>query len=283
MKTDLKKAIIFMLLSTLAFAVMNGVVKYLDGFNAYEKVFFRSLGTLIFTMPYLIYKRIPLLGNKRVLLIARGIIGAISLILFFLSLKYLPVGTAVTLRYMSPIFAAIFAAIWLKETIKPWQWLFFIMALSGVFILQGFDGATSLVGLLLVLTSALCMGLVFVVISKIGKQDHPMVIINYFMIIGTILGGLLALNDWKTPVGNEWFLLLGLGVVGFIGQLFMTKSFQIASTNQVAPLKYLEVIFTVIIGVVWFLEIYTIWSIVGILLVITGLVLNILYKASLSK
>ncbi len=283
MKTDLKKAIIFMLLSTLAFAVMNGVVKYLDGFNAYEKVFFRSLGTLIFTMPYLIYKRIPLLGNKRVLLIARGIIGAISLILFFLSLKYLPVGTAVTLRYMSPIFAAIFAVIWLKETIKPWQWLFFIMALSGVFILQGFDGATSLVGLLLVLTSALCMGLVFVVISKIGKQDHPMVIINYFMIIGTILGGLLALNDWKTPVGNEWFLLLGLGVVGFIGQLFMTKSFQIASTNQVAPLKYLEVIFTVIIGVVWFLEIYTIWSIVGILLVITGLVLNILYKASLSK
>ncbi|AGC75458.1 putative transporter, drug/metabolite exporter family [Nonlabens dokdonensis DSW-6] len=283
MKTDLKKAIIFMLLSTLAFAVMNGVVKYLDGFNAYEKVFFRSLGTLIFTMPYLIYKKIPLLGNKRMLLIARGVIGAISLILFFLSLKYLPVGTAVTLRYLSPIFAAIFAVIWLKETIKPLQWLFFFMALTGVFVLQGFDGTTSLIGLLLVLTSALCMGLVFVVISKIGKQDHPMVIINYFMIIGTVLGGLLALNDWKTPVGNEWFLLLGLGVVGFIGQLFMTKSFQIASTNQVAPLKYLEVIFTVIIGVVWFLEIYTIWSVVGILLVITGLVLNILYKARISK
>lgn len=272
-----------MLLSTLAFAVMNGVVKYLDGFNAYEKVFFRSLGTLIFTMPYLIYKKIPLLGNKRMLLIARGVIGAISLILFFLSLKYLPVGTAVTLRYLSPVFAAIFAVIWLKETIKPWQWSFFLMALVGVFVLQGFDGTTSLIGLFFVLTSALCMGLVFVVISKIGKQDHPMVIINYFMIIGTVLGGLLALNDWKTPVGNEWFLLLGLGVVGFIGQLFMTKSFQIASTNQVAPLKYLEVIFTVIIGVVWFLEIYTIWSVVGILLVITGLVLNILYKARISK
>jgi drug/metabolite transporter (DMT)-like permease len=283
MKTDLKKAILFMLLSTLAFAVMNGVVKYLDGFNAYEKVFFRSLGTLIFTMPYLIYKKIPLLGNKRMLLIARGVIGAISLILFFLSLKYLPVGTAVTLRYLSPVFAAIFAVIWLKETIKPWQWSFFLMALVGVFVLQGFDGTTSLIGLFFVLTSALCMGLVFVVISKIGKQDHPMVIINYFMIIGTVLGGLLALNDWKTPVGNEWFLLLGLGVVGFIGQLFMTKSFQIASTNQVAPLKYLEVIFTVIIGVVWFLEIYTIWSVVGILLVITGLVLNILYKARISK
>lgn len=283
MKADLKKAIIFMLLSTLAFAVMNGVVKYLDGFSAYVKVFFRSLGTLIFTMPYLIFKKIPLLGNKRTLLIARGVIGAVSLILFFMSLKYLPVGTAVTLRYMSPVFAAIFAVIWLKETIKPWQWMFFLMALAGVFVLQGFDGTSSVIGLLLVLTSALCMGLVFVVISKIGKQDHPMVIINYFMIIGTILGGILALNDWKTPVGNEWLLLLGLGVVGFIGQLFMTKSFQIASTNQVAPLKYLEVIFTVIIGVLWFLEVYTLWSVLGIALVITGLVLNILYKSKQSS
>lgn len=283
MKTDLQKAILFMLLSTLAFAVMNGVVKYLDGFSAYEKVFFRSLGTLVFTMPYLLYKRIPLLGNKKILLVARGVIGAVSLILFFLSLKYLPVGTAVTLRYMSPLFAAIFAVIWLKETIKPWQWFFFIMALTGVFVLQGFDGATSWIGLSLVITSALCMGLVFVVISKIGKQDHPMVIINYFMVIGTVLGGVLAINDWKTPVGNEWLLLLGLGVVGFIGQLFMTRAFQIAATNQVAPLKYLEVIFTVIIGAVWFLEIYTIWSVVGIFLVISGLVLNVLYKQRILK
>lgn len=283
MKTDLQKAILFMLLSTLAFAVMNGVVKYLDGFSAYEKVFFRSLGTLVFTMPYLLYKRIPLLGNKRILLVVRGVMGAVSLILFFLSLKYLPVGTAVTLRYMSPLFAAVFAVIWLKETIKPWQWFFFIIALTGVFVLQGFDGATSWVGLSLVIASALCMGLVFVVISKIGKQDHPMVIINYFMVIGTVLGGVLAINDWKTPVGNEWLLLLGLGVVGFIGQLFMTRAFQIAATNQVAPLKYLEVIFTVIIGAVWFLEIYTIWSVVGIFLVISGLVLNILYKQRILK
>ncbi len=283
MKADLKKAILFMLLSALVFAVMNGIVKYLDGFSAYEKVFFRSLGTLVFTTPYLLLKKISLLGNKRTLLIGRGLAGAVSLTLFFLSLKYLPVGTAVTLRYLSPIFAAIFAVIWLKEKIKPWQWIFFLLALLGVFVLNSFDGGTSAVGLVLVLTSSLFMGLVFVLIAKIGKQDHPMVIINYFMITGTVLGGLLMLSDWKTPVGNEWILLFGLGVVGFIGQLFMTRAFQIAATNQVAPLKYLEVIFTVLIGSIWFLEIYTIWSVIGILMIITGLVLNIVYKARVSN
>lgn len=283
MSKDLSKAIFFMIFSAIAFAAMNGIVKYLEDYNAFEKVFFRSLGTLVFTLPYLVYHKIPLLGNKRFLLVARGVTGAISLILFFLSLKYLPVGTAVTLRYLSPLFAAIFAVIWLKEKIKPLQWLFFIIALSGVFILKGFDGALDMTGLFLVLTSSLFMGLVFVIIARIGKSDHPMVIINYFMIIGTVLGGLLAINDWKTPEGFEWVLLLGLGVVGFVGQLFMTRAFQIAATNQVAPLKYLEVIFTVVIGATWFFEIYTIWSLLGILLVILGLVLNVVYKQRLLK
>lgn len=279
MKADLKKAIFFMLLSTLAFAVMNGLVKYLKDFNAFELVFFRSLGTLVLTMSYLIYNKINILGNKKILLVTRGLAGAVSLILFFLSLKYLPVGTAVVLRYLSPVFAAIFAVIWLKEKIKPIQWLFFLLAFSGVLVMKGYDSDLSIIGLILVFSSALVMGLVFVTISKIGKQDHPVVIINYFMAIGTLLGGLLALNDWKTPQGNEWLILGSLGMVGYIGQLFMTKAFQIASTNQVAPLKYLEVIFTVFIGVFWFLEVYTIWSVLGMVMVITGLLLNIFYKS----
>ena len=272
-----------MLFSTLAFAIMNGVVKYLSEFSAFQLVFFRSIGSLIITMIYLNYKKISILGNKRWLLIARGVFGSISLLLFFLSLKYLPVGTAVTLRYLSPIFAAVFAVIWLRERIKPLQWLFFLIAFSGVFILKGYDENISLIGIGLVLLSALGMGLVFVVISKIGKQDHPIVIINYFMAIGVILGGLLSINNWVQPVGSEWLLLASLGVVGFIGQLFMTRSFQIASTSLVAPLKYLEVIFTVLIGATWFLEIYTLWSVLGIALVIIGLVLNILYKSRWSS
>jgi drug/metabolite transporter (DMT)-like permease len=58
----------------------------------------------------------------------------------------------------------------------------------------------------------------------------------------------------------------------------MTKAFQTAKTNQVAPLKYIEVIFTLMFGLLWFDEVYTIWSLVGIALIIGGLILNIYYK-----
>jgi drug/metabolite transporter (DMT)-like permease len=276
--SDLKKAVLFMFFSALAFAIMNGLVNSLNDFSAYQLVFFRCIGTLIITTSLLTYKKIPIRGNKKLLLITRGLAGAISLLLFFSSLKFLPVGTAVTLRYLSPLFAAIFAVIWLKERIKPVQWLLFLLAFAGVLVLKGFDSNMSLFGLGLILLSAVLLGIVFVVIAKIGTQDHPMVIINYFMFLGTVIGGILSISDWLNPVGLEWLLLGMLGVVGFVGQLYMTKAFQIAATNQIAPLKYLEVIFTVMIGAFWFLEIYTLWSLLGIVMVMTGLTLNFVYK-----
>jgi len=63
------KAIYYMIISVIAFALMNTVVKYLNNFSAYHIVFFRPICTLFFTIP---------------------------------------------LRYTSPIFAAIFAFLFLK-------------------------------------------------------------------------------------------------------------------------------------------------------------------------
>ena len=102
-----------MIFSVIAFAIMNAVVKYLSSFSVYQIVFFRSIGTLAFTIPLIITYKIPVLGTHKKLLLLRGFLGVISLIFFFQSLKYLSVGTAVSLRYTSPIFATVFALIFL--------------------------------------------------------------------------------------------------------------------------------------------------------------------------
>jgi drug/metabolite transporter (DMT)-like permease len=122
---DIKQAIKFMIISALAFTLMNLIVKYLSNVSAFQIVFFRSASSLFFTIGFLLKHKIPLLGNNKKLLILRGLTGVISMTFFFMSIKYLPIGTAVTLRYISPIFAAIFAVIVLREYIKPVQWLFF--------------------------------------------------------------------------------------------------------------------------------------------------------------
>lgn len=271
----LKKAVKYMVISAIAFTFLNVFVKQNAQFNVYQIVFFRSVGSLFFTIPFLLKNSISFIGNKKKLLIFRAIAGLTSMILFFKSMTLLPVGTAVTLRYVAPIFATIFALVWLKERIKISQWLFLAVSFLGVLILKGLDTQVNSLGMIFALCSAAFTGIVFILLRKIGDSDHPVVVVNYFMIIASIIAGLLMIPYWKTPAGVEWLVLLYSGVFGYYGQLYMTKAFQKVETNTIAPLKYLEVIFTLLIGIVWFHENYTIWSLLGITLIITGLTLNV--------
>lgn len=273
-----KQAIILMLISALAFALLNVFVKSLDQFNVYQIVFFRSIGSLVFTIPFLIHYKIPVLGKKRFLLVSRGIVGFVAMTLFFASLKHLSMGSAVSIRYVAPIFATLFALVLLKEKVKYLQWFCFAIAFSGVLILKGFDANMEGLGLLYAVLSALFTGLVFIIIRKIGNSDHPIVVVNYFMIIAAFFGGVLAISEWTNPTGIEWVLLLSLGVFGYFGQYYMTKAFQMSEINQVAPLKYVEVIFTMIIGAIWLDETYAMISLLGILLILIGLILNFVVK-----
>lgn len=274
----MKKAIIFMLISTASFSLMNAFIKYLDHIPGFQLVFFRSVTSLVFATTYLFKNKIPVLGNQRKLLCIRALFGLISMSLFFISFKYLPIGTAVSLRYIAPIFAAIFAIFLLKEKLRPIQFLFFLIAFVGVIILKGFDSNVSNTGMVLVITASVFTGLVYVFIRKIGKRDHPVVVVNYFMFLATVIGGIISLFIWVQPKGWDWLLLGSLGVFGYFGQVYMTKAFQAAATNRVAPIKYTEVIFTIVIGVFWFNDNYTFWSFLGLFLIIGALVANTLVK-----
>ena len=138
-----------MLLSTLSFAFMNAIVKYLVNFSTFQLVFFRSIGSLLITYSFLKSQGIPQWGNQKKLLILRSLVGVTSMILFFWGLHYISMGSAVTLRYISPIFAALLAVVFLKEVIKPIQWIFFFMAFVGVFLIKSFDSSGSSFGVLL--------------------------------------------------------------------------------------------------------------------------------------
>lgn len=272
-----------MLLSTLSFAFMNAMVKYLISYPTMQIVFFRAIGSLAITFGYLKILKIPQWGNQKKLLILRSIVGVISMILFFWGVHYISVGSAVTLRYVSPIFAGILAVLYLKETIKPVQWFLFIMAFFGVYLIKSFDASNSSFGVFLVLLAAFFSAIVYILISKIGKGDDPVVVVHYFMLVATIVGGVGSFFYWVTPSAKDLLLLSSLGIFGFFGQLFMTKAFQNAEAHMVAPFKYIEVVFTLLFGVFILFETYDFFHLLGTFLVIFSLVLNVLYKSRLYK
>ena len=268
----------YMLLSTFAFAFMNALVKYLIHYPTFELVFFRSLGTLILTYFLIRSQKVSLQPNQPKLLILRGVLGVTSMSLFFLGIHFIPIGSAVTIRYIAPLFGGVLAVYFLKERIFPFQWVLYFLAFLGVVLIKGFDASISLFGVGVVLAAAFFSAIVYIIISKIGKRDHPLLVVLFFMGIATLTGLLGSINNFIIPNGYEWVLLFLLGFFGFFGQYYMTKAFQNDEASKVAPIKYSEVVFTLSFGVYWFGEVYTLTSLIGIALVILSLTFSVLYK-----
>jgi len=273
----------YMLLSTFAFAFMNALIKYLIHFPTFELVFFRSLGTLVLTFFLLRSRKISIVPNQPKFLILRGVMGVTSMSLFFLGIHFIPIGSAVTIRYIAPLFGALLAIYFLKERIFPLQWFFYVVAFFGVVLIKGFGNTISLFGVAVVLGAAFFSAIVYIIISKIGKQDHPLLVVLFFMGIATLTGLIGSINHFTLPNGYELLLLLLLGFFGFFGQYYMTKAFQNGEVNTVAPIKYSEIVFTLSFGVYWFGEVYSLTSLIGIALVIMSLTLSVLYKAKKVK
>lgn len=268
-----------MLLSTFAFAFMNALVKYLIHYPTFELVFFRSLGTLVLTYFLIRSQKVSLRPNQPKLLILRGVVGVTSMSLFFLGIHFIPIGSAVTIRYIAPLFGGVLAVYFLKERIFPFQWVLYVLAFLGVVLIKGFDASISLFGVGVVLAAAFFSAIVYIIISKIGKRDHPLLVVLFFMGIATLTGLVGSINNFIIPDGSEWLLLFLLGFFGFFGQYYMTKAFQNDEASKIAPIKYSEVVFTLSFGVYWFGEVYTLTSLIGIALVILSLTFSVLYKA----
>jgi len=265
-----------MLIATFFFAIMQTLIKELKQFNTFEIFFFRGSVNMVLCISYLKYFGIPLLGTKHKWLFARAFSSLIATCIFYYTLKIMPFGAAVALKYLSPIFAAIFAIIIVKERLKPIQWFFFLLAIIGVVLLKGFDVRIELWALILALSASIIGGFAFIFIRKIGKSEHPLVIVNYYMVTATLITGLLMIPYWRTPSTNfEWMALIGIGITGFIAQFYMTRAMQIESVNRMAPLKYLELVYALLVGFFWYGEGYTLFAFLGISLIMIGMVLNV--------
>ena len=61
---------------------------------------------------------------------------------------------------------------------------------------------------------------------------------------------------WRMPLNYEWFAVCGIGTTGLTGQIYMTRAFQTEETSVLAPFKYMELIYAMIMGYFMFGESY---------------------------
>ena len=267
-----------MLISVGCFAAVNLLVKFLPHLPATELVLFRSLITFAISYSLLKKKKLYPWGNNKPWLLIRGVAGTTALTIFFYTLQKMPLSAAVTVQYLSPFFTAFIAGFLLGEKTKAAQWLFFLVSFAGIVVVKGSSADIPPTLLALGVFSSMFSGLAYNAIRKL-KDEEPLVIVMYFPLVATPVMLVFSLFNWVTPVGIDWLLLLGLGVLTQFAQLYMTKSYQLSEVNTVAPLKYIGVIFALTWDIALFDFIPNAQMFLGIALVIGGVLMNLRFKS----
>jgi drug/metabolite transporter (DMT)-like permease len=267
-----------MFLSTLAFFLANACVKQVAHIPAMEIVFFRCIISASICVYGLQRAGGSLIGNNHLHLVLRGLFGTTALFCFFVTVQNMPLASAQTIQYVSPIFTATIAIFLLKESVRALQWLFYAIAFGGVLLIQQVDERIAAYYLALGIISAFCSGVAYNLVRSMRGTEHPLTIVLHFQLVGAVAGGISLLFNWRMPISWDWMWLLLVGIFSQLGQIFLTDALQREKVAGVAIVNYTGLVYAVIIGWLIFGETQGPLAIAGMLLVVLGVLLSVFYS-----
>ena len=267
-----------MFLSTFAFFLANVFVKQVSHLPAMEVVFFRCFTGCIFCFYGIKKAGASFTGTNRTKLLLRGMFGTMALYFFFVTVQNIPLASAMTIQYLSPIFTTIIAIFLLKEKVKHLQWLFYAIAFAGVLFIERFDARISLTFLAMGIISAFGSGVAYNLVRSLKEKEHPLTVVFQFQFVGMFVGLVFTLFNWRTPFGWDWFYLLLIGMFSQLGQIWLTNALQKEKAASVAIIVYSGLIYGLSVGWIIFGEAQTLESLFGMFLVVFGVVLSIFYS-----
>jgi drug/metabolite transporter (DMT)-like permease len=211
------------------------------------------------------------------LLVVRGLLGFIPLVSGFYAFSTLPMADAVVLFNTAPVWAAILSLALLRERLGPAGAACAAASLAGVALvarppfLFGGEGLDPL-GAACALNAAFFAGLIFTLIRKISRSEHPLTIVLYFYLVAAPLAVVFSVPGWVTPRGWEWALLVALGYCTQAGQLNLTKGLALVSAGKAAAGNTLQIVFAGLWGAIFFSEIPPWLSVLGAAIIIASTV-----------
>ncbi|QEN05822.1 DMT family transporter [Thiospirochaeta perfilievii] len=279
---DKSKALIYILLSTLSFALMSVTIKYIQTIPVFEKVFFRNLVSL-FVALFIILKTRPkkledFIGKKenQIFLFSRASLGFLGVVLNFYAITNLKLADSQILNRISPIWVSLFALLFLKEKLTKTQVFSTIIALVGsILVIKpefNFSKLPALSGFL----SSITAGGAYTLVRFLKNRENPSIIIFYFSLLSLVLSIPLMISNFILPTNFEIMILLLTGVFASFGQFGLTHAYKYAPASEVSIYTYTGIIFAIIIGLVLWKEIPDILSMLGgFLIIVSG---YIVYK-----
>ena len=208
----------------------------------------------------------------------RGISGSIAMLLFFYCITVLPLATAVTLNYTSPLFLTFLTMLVFKERFHiPLAFAIVLGFVGMVLLLQPTLERDQIIPGLLGLASGFLAGIAMLNVRQLGLLGEPdWRVVFYFSLIASLISGSAMLLGTIHPVNATGLLILiGLGSSATLAQLAMTRAYRTGKTQVVGSLSYSTVVFASLFGMILWGEALPLTGWMGMALIITGGMLSL--------
>ena len=291
-KNNNPRGIILILLAMMVFSVQDGIMKHIFNFvSLYEVYLIRTLVSFGLILIFLKVKKekivfksqYPLLTFCRVILFFFGFSS------FYISLTVLPLGFATALFFVTPFLITIFAHFFLKEEIGIRRWSAVVVGFIGVYITLNPDFNNFNYLSLLPILCAFCYSLSMIIIKKTSEKDsvYTQTFTFYFgaIIFSTIFYFLIGDGQYNTSdhpasqfIFREWFVdlessilfMATTGLTATVAFLLLFTAYSIASPAVVSPFEYSILLWSPLIGWIYFNEIPSLNTVIGILIIVSS-------------
>ncbi len=272
-----RRAILLVVGASAAFALAAAAVKALGGEIPLAQVIFcRNL----FALPILL-AMVPRAGGFALLRprapwrhVERTFWGMFGMAGAFYGYAHLPIATVTALGFTMPLLLTMLSIPLLGERVGWRRWTAVGGGLLGVLVMvrPGFGVASLDPGAVgMVLLGTLGWAMAMISIRKMGEAGEAGVaIVIWFAIGAASISALLALPFWVWPTPTQWLLLMATGVVSSVAQLLMTEAYRRGETTLIAPFEYAGILWTGLLGAVFWAELPDWGDFVGISILVAA-------------
>ncbi|MEB0140485.1 MULTISPECIES: DMT family transporter [unclassified Undibacterium] len=231
-----------MLIAVAMFSLMDMAMKLLSAhYPAMQVTALRALSSLPLVLIYLGWRGAfaSILKVRWSLHLLRGILGITMITTFTYGLQRLSLAEAYSIFFIAPMLITALSVFILKEKVDRARWCAIVVGLGGVLLVLRPNGREFFsVGGLAVLAAAACYAVSNIVARVLSRSDSSESMVFWLIIMMAIGGGILCAHEWMAIRAEDWLLLSGLSLSGFLGLLAITEAFRTGKASSVAPFEY---------------------------------------------
>lgn len=261
MDTNLTQGILAMLFSSLLFALMGAEAKILSlNLPSMEVAFLRSFLMVLFLLPLCVSKPMKKPSHKKggyIFLISRSVAGGLSFVALFYNIATITLGNATAFSQSMPLYVVVLSFLFLGEKFNIGVVISTIVGFCGILLICNPNfNAMGVENIIFGISSALFMAVAFLNLRALKDYFSSWVpVFATGVAMSVITLGIsvaqipLFAESWAMPQGIDWLHIILLGLFGTLGQHYLTKAYMSAPAGIVAPIDYMRLVFSVILGV----------------------------------